>query len=183
MPSYRLKPRLQVWKITGLVAALLIIPNAVDPIVPDLDDDRAQVKLGEKASDWEIPLEWPDGGPLVCEKDDDSMYTSWLCEGATVSSIVMDNVIDQKNSLKRGIRAMTISEPKLGSFAYEGNVLLYETKDAIALSQQGVGDQEGKTLVVVVSGEQQDPYTDLVLHNLRGNEDKRPDLNEIGTAA
>ncbi|QTH59704.1 hypothetical protein J5O04_00710 [Corynebacterium hindlerae] len=183
MPSYRLKPRLQVWKITGLVAALLALPNLVNPVVPVLDDNRSQVKLGDSASDWEIPVEWPEGGPLTCKKDDESMFSAWTCDGATVSSFVFDNVVDQGNSLKRGIRAVSLSSPGPGRFATRGDVLLYETADAIGFAQQGTQDHEGKTLIVVVSGEQQVSYSELILNVLRGGEGKLPDISEIGAAA
>ncbi|MEJ6013959.1 hypothetical protein WG936_08930 [Corynebacterium sp. H127] len=183
MPNYRLKPRLPVWKITGIVATLLLAPSLISLAVPELDSDRSPLVLSSPMTQWEIPINWPDGGPLTCEEGDELLMESWSCDGASVYSIVMEGSEDPENTLKRGMRAALLFPPGEGELVRDGQHLLYETDDAIGVATVGTGEHEGLMMVAVVSGAEQRPYSALILDAFRGGEGELPELEELGVAA
>lgn len=183
MPTYRLKPQLPVWRIAGVVGALLVAPIAVNLALPPLDDASEPVNLGSRAMQWQAPLNWPEGNAVRCEPGDMDVFNSWNCEGATIYTTVQEDVRDVENTLRRAIRATKDEEPDQGELLRDGKLMLLETKQAIAIAEEGTGEREGMALITVVSGDQQRPFAALAMHALRGGQGRLPDIGEIGTNA
>lgn len=176
MPAYRLKPRLPMWRISGLAAIVLLLPMAVGLALPQLSDDRSPVVLGALGESWEIPISWPSGEALTCDEASDLVIQGWDCGGTTIASLVMTDSRDPENTLRRALRAVLMMQPEQGELVRDGGVLLLETSEGIAISKPG---DDGKTMVAVVSGEHQRPYSALILHTFRGGLGRLPDLSEI----
>lgn len=179
MLSYRLKPRLPVWRIAGVCAALMFAPYLLSLPLPQLADARSTVTLGMMEYEWKVPIHWPDGSELVCEDIGDVMFPIWDCEGTKVHTLIMEDSEDAENTLKRAMRALLVAPPSEGEFVRDGNVLLYETEEGIGISKQ----DEELTIVAVVEGEQQRPYSALILQELRDGTGVLPDLSELGAKA
>lgn len=179
MLSYRLKPRLPVWRIAGVCAALMFAPYLLSLSMPQLADARSTVTLGKTEYDWSVPIHWPDGSELVCEDIGDVMFPIWDCEGTKVHTLIMEDSEDAENTLRRAMRALLVVPPSEGEFVRDGDILLYETAEGIGISKQ----DEELTIVAVVEGEEQRPYSDLILLELRGGTGELPYLSELGATA
>ncbi|MEJ5998101.1 hypothetical protein [Corynebacterium sp. H130] len=183
MPSFRLKPRLPLWRIGAVVAALLLAPLLLDLVTPRLVDDHSPVTLGAAGNPWENVIEWPEGGELVCKKAGDIMMPAWDCDGTMIHAMMVEGSRDEENTLKRAMRSILMVPANEGKFVRDDGVLLFETDEGIAISQEGTGDFEGQTMIAVVTGEKQRPYSAVILHDMRGGDGPLPDLSEIGAKA
>lgn len=179
MPSYRLKPRLPIWKIAGVMAALMLAPVLVSLVLPQLADDRSTVTLGMPGMDWEEPIHWPDGGDLICEEVGDVMFPVWDCDGTRIHTLLMEDSRNAENTLQRAMRATLAVPLSEGEFVQDGNVLLYETDEGVGISKE----VDGQTIVAVVEGAKQRPYAAIVLYELRDQQGELPDLSELGVTA
>lgn len=182
MSSYRLKPRVPLWKIVGVSAALLFAPAPVSLVMPQLVDDRSPVTLGAAEGAWSNVIEWPDGGDLVCEDIGDDMIPAWDCGGAKIHAMVMEGSRDEENTLQRAMRVL-LSTVEEGEWVRDDGILLYETDEGIGISQEGEGDYKDLTMIAVVTGEKQREYSAIILHDMRGGEGELPNLEEIGVGA
>lgn len=163
MPAYRLKPRLPMWRLSALVLGLLVLPVPLDLAVPQLVNPDTQVELGAPELDWTVPLNWPDGQPLICEPDPDAMFdAAWFCEDSRISTLVMEGSNNEDETLRRGIRASSGEKITGPVTMHKGSARMISTDSITGISVEGANDHEGNTLVVVVSGHDRKAYSDLI---------------------
>ncbi|AKK02085.1 hypothetical protein [Corynebacterium epidermidicanis] len=159
MPEYRLKPRLHLWRIGGIALALLLLPVPINAVLPSVDANTSRVELGSVEQGWTQELSWPDGTAMQCQEDDEAVLgAAWDCDGTSISTMVLEGSRDEAETLRRGIRTVTMVDVTGPVSVTRGVARLLETEDAVGMSVEGRDDHAGQTLVAVVTGPKRREY-------------------------
>lgn len=153
MPTYRLQPsatRSWWWALFGVTAIIILIPAVLNLLVPSQEREE-EVVLSTAGYSWEIPLDITcDPAPLT------SMGSGWQCGGVILQSIIAEGGTDSELTLRRMMRALNFTFPPENiPILKEGDMrmLIDDRTSTVGLSLEGTGDQEGQTMVSVITGQ------------------------------
>lgn len=167
---YQLKPAGGAklwWSIIGIAAVLLLLPVGINAVVPDKANNYEQLTIGAFGYDWEIPVVTESDAPVMCEMTLDDLFMKyWECNGdTTVITMVVGNVEDPANTLRRMIRAGLANPvaddiPAVASDDGRAHALsqpgveqgAFATLPITAVSQRGSGEFEDLTAIAIVNG-------------------------------
>ncbi|RNE48210.1 hypothetical protein [Corynebacterium alimapuense] len=164
MSTYRLQPsatRPWWWGLFGATAIILTLPVILNMAVPTRYQTE-EVILGTPGYSWEIPL------GLSCTPSADSIGGSgWYCGDVYVQTIIAEGGTDPDRTLRRMMRALNTSVPAESTAILredQSRLLVDAPVNTVGISLEGQGQQEGQTMVTVVTGPgaQVAPLADLV---------------------
>jgi hypothetical protein len=169
MSSYRLQPaaeRRWWWSLFGVTAAILLLPAALLTVVPTRAID-SEVRLGMSGYSWSIPLD------LRCRPSSGSLTAGWTCGSVSLQSMIADGGTDPDRTLRRMMRAMLSGLPPEGAEILregEARMLIDDRARSVGLSLEGTGEQEGRTMVAVLTGPGEEivPIADKVWEEFTG---------------
>lgn len=159
-----------------VATVLLLLPTFINMLIPDKAMDYKQLSIDAFGSEWQIPITTAEGASVQCELDaDDFISRTWQCrDSTTITTQFVEGVDDPENTLRRMIRATNGFSP--GNDAHVGSsndgrahILSDDARGivpwaipTIALSLDGSGDEEGKTAVVIISGDAASYYSSAI---------------------
>lgn len=169
MSSYRLQPatdRRWWWSLFGVTAVVLLLPAALLPLVPTRAVS-SDVRLGMTGYSWSIPLD------LSCSPGSDLLVEGWTCGSVSLQTMIVEGGADPDRTLRRMMRAASSGLAPTGAeILREGDarMLIDAPTASVGMSLEGLGEQEGLTMIAVLTGpgEQVVPLADLVWEKFTG---------------
>lgn len=149
-----------------MTAAILLLPAALLTVVPTRAID-SEVRLGMAGYSWSIPLD------LRCRPSSGSLTAGWTCGSVSLQSMIADGGTDPDRTLRRMMRAMLSGLPPEGAEILregESRMLIDDRARSVGLSLEGTGEQEGRTMVAVLTGPGEEivPVADKVWEEFTG---------------
>ncbi|ALC04670.1 hypothetical protein CDES_00950 [Corynebacterium deserti GIMN1.010] len=163
---------------------LLILPTLFNLVTPDKNNSYKQLEISQMGIDWKLPIVTESNAPVMCEEtSDDITMVYWDCNGdTTVSTMVVENMEDPSNTLRRMVKATLVTEVDESLEAVSSDdgraYALYvpaEQYDAywslpiVALALKGQGDYENLTLLAVINGESLEYYSTHIWSSMAKN--------------
>ncbi|AKS12455.1 hypothetical protein NMK91_00535 [Corynebacterium pseudotuberculosis] len=171
MSYFQFRPAMSAkswWLVAVVVTLLLVLPAALNAVVPSIDFKLKNVILGKKDS-FELLVVLDDGAHLQCKEEmSDLFQPQWDCEGTRINSMVVDGSTDQDHTLRRMMRLNAkVPLPKDAKIFREGNIRIIEGASQVGLSLAVQGEDEQKTLFVLVTGPDTDNAVQLIAKNFQ----------------